>query len=633
MLITFTEYFPQAEKPCEIVLDDCNEYTLPPGRYIFEEEYCSTPLCDCRQAHFQVKADWTPKPLADIDYGWETTEFYKQWLEEDGWEFDNSADLAHFESEAVKMAGVSLNDYRYRKNRYGDLLVSLFKDQLSTDAGFQERIKRHYQMVRDAVEEADKVGRELSMPPNPKQKKVPKKKTVYPDPLVLPEGFHIAKCVSPEIVRQALLSPIEVVRAAAASYFDRSDVAAEIPDCGVMQTVIEAIEKYGYENSLRMIEDRKFPQNERTIRWITDELDKEHDLESILADNYCLFLVEMLCLTDPALLSETMVDLRCFPKEKKHEFLVRLEFAKKDWHDLWQRAIDGFDDDEIELWEALARHTDHKETVLRALQGDDPTITDYRLEDLLPSLIDLAADMRLTEALPWVVREILRVERSGFSSIVLDNMMELSSALVKLADEETLDMFQVRWLDRPHKHTWFVDVLVDLKTPWSMNACLAVLQKRRLDKDTRRFMAEHLMDNFVSEALSLIIPFEPELATDAIFRQSMVVAHLVNPIDNFIQFEQWKTEAEKRYWNQAAVHERFRYERLRLFLSDDESMDEEDEDFDEEDDGWDDEGLDEPMDGDDEDFDEEDDGWDDEGASDVFCLIYQIGERHFDNNV
>ena len=618
MPLAFIDYFPESPEPRAIFLDENNEFGLPPGTYIFEEEYCNTPFCDCRQACFRVKADWTPRVLAYMEYGWESPEFYKKMLEDADWDFDDPEDVACYEKEAADMAGVSFNIFYCRKTRYAEPLKSLFETRLLPEDGFVERLKRHYQMFRDFVD-ADAQKRDLSdvqkrdsfflfgRPPKPKPKKAKKTKSKSRDALVLPEGFRIEKPVSPEIVRQALLSPFEAVRLAAADYFDGNDIALEIPDCGVMQTVMEAIEKYGYEPSLGMIEDRRFPQNEATVRRIVAELDKEHDPDDIPADNYCFFLAGMLCTVDPGLLSENMVGLRCFPKEKTGAFLMRLELAGQIWYELL-RTASGFDPEyETEVWEAMARHTDQKETVLNALLGKDRVIKGNLLEDMTPNLIELVKDMKIVEALPWVSMQILTVEKYGFQSIAMDNMLELSSALAVIGDEKTLAMFCSRWLERPHKHPWFVDVLTRLKTPWSMNACLQVLQKRNLDENTRQAAIRHLAENFVSEALPMILAFDPELATDRFRRQMMVVAHLVNPIEGFDQFEEWKAEAERHHWSRIADRERYRYERIRDdYMDDDEEFDEE---FDEDDE--------ENFDGDEEDFgDDGDDENDDDFADD-----------------
>ena len=57
---------------------------LPAGEYGFLELYCNEPTCDCRRVLFQVcRADRPNKVLATINYGWESEDFYAQWLHGD----------------------------------------------------------------------------------------------------------------------------------------------------------------------------------------------------------------------------------------------------------------------------------------------------------------------------------------------------------------------------------------------------------------------------------------------------------------------------------------------------------------------------------------------------------------------
>ncbi|MGP8234166.1 MAG: hypothetical protein ACLQVW_01960 [Limisphaerales bacterium] len=57
---------------------------LPAGEYGFLELYCNEPTCDCRRVLFQVCCPDTPNQvLATINYGWESEDFYAQWLHGD----------------------------------------------------------------------------------------------------------------------------------------------------------------------------------------------------------------------------------------------------------------------------------------------------------------------------------------------------------------------------------------------------------------------------------------------------------------------------------------------------------------------------------------------------------------------
>lgn len=141
MPIPFAEYFPDQADNKSIAIEVENEFGLPPGTYVFQEEYCSTVGCDCRQAHFRVKADWTPKTLAYIDFGWEPAEYYREWLEHRDWDFEDPEEIERFENEVADMAGVSCDYFYCDKNRYTEALVRLFEKRLLAEDGFTDRVR------------------------------------------------------------------------------------------------------------------------------------------------------------------------------------------------------------------------------------------------------------------------------------------------------------------------------------------------------------------------------------------------------------------------------------------------------------------------------------------------------------
>ena len=51
---------------------------LPDGDYTFIDMYCTDPTCDCRKTMIQVMRDGIH--VATINFGWESPEFYKQWM-------------------------------------------------------------------------------------------------------------------------------------------------------------------------------------------------------------------------------------------------------------------------------------------------------------------------------------------------------------------------------------------------------------------------------------------------------------------------------------------------------------------------------------------------------------------------
>ena len=109
---------------------------LPPGEYGFIELYCDKPNCDCRRVIFHItRSDNPGRILATVNFGWETAEFYQEWLgSPDGVE---------------EMVGTSLEPF-VPQSDHSKALLDLCKHAL-LDPVYLERIKTHYQLFRDSL--------------------------------------------------------------------------------------------------------------------------------------------------------------------------------------------------------------------------------------------------------------------------------------------------------------------------------------------------------------------------------------------------------------------------------------------------------------------------------------------------
>jgi hypothetical protein len=114
-----------------------NHYNLPEGWYSFIEMFCNDQGCDCRRCFFMVTADWTSEPLAYIGYGWESLDFYTQWMGDD--------------EISDQLAGIGLEPMQ-PQSKYAPVLLQAFNDILSTDQDFLQRVQRHYAMMRAVVD-------------------------------------------------------------------------------------------------------------------------------------------------------------------------------------------------------------------------------------------------------------------------------------------------------------------------------------------------------------------------------------------------------------------------------------------------------------------------------------------------
>jgi len=110
---------------------------LAAGEYGFLELYCNEPTCDCRRVLVQVRrADRPNEVLATINYGWESEDFYAQWLHGD-------------REGAREMAGASLDPLN-PQSKASPVLLELFRRIILQDRAYIARLRRHYRMFKRA---------------------------------------------------------------------------------------------------------------------------------------------------------------------------------------------------------------------------------------------------------------------------------------------------------------------------------------------------------------------------------------------------------------------------------------------------------------------------------------------------
>lgn len=155
--VPFDEYFPEiaAREIRTLTVPPGDPLGLPAGEYGFLELYCNDPGCDCRRVIFCVIAKNGMSVQAFIGWGWEDVEFYQRWLH--GGSLD----------EAIEAKGPALNIGSPR-TPLGPALVELVRNVLLTDPTYAERIKRHYAMVREKV---DQPRTPAKRKPKPKKKR------------------------------------------------------------------------------------------------------------------------------------------------------------------------------------------------------------------------------------------------------------------------------------------------------------------------------------------------------------------------------------------------------------------------------------------------------------------------------
>ncbi len=157
------EFFPEvADRETRSVTVPAGlDLPIPPGDYAFMEMYCNERRCDCRRVLLYVIRRGRDGPQAVITWGWEDVGFYQNWLKHGT------------RSDTIRMKGPALNPGS-AFTKLAPYLLEFVRDVLLTDSDYVERIKRHYRMVRQKVDQPRLLPR--SRRPIKPRKRKPKKR-------------------------------------------------------------------------------------------------------------------------------------------------------------------------------------------------------------------------------------------------------------------------------------------------------------------------------------------------------------------------------------------------------------------------------------------------------------------------
>jgi len=357
-------------------------------------------------------------------------------------------------------------------------------------------------------------------------------------------------------IKEAILHPDAEIRLYAIGYY--SEVYS--PDKTVMPVVIQAVEKYGREATFEILHEAfRIPQTEATVDWAIGELRRrDYDPSDVVQENHAFVIARTLRSAPPPIFTrrfEEIVKAPAFPEALRQEFVDRLGTFAWDWERAWQ-ALKYFGLDSRErhgtqrdfdwehtVLEALARHRQQGERVLELLKGQYGGEDPYLMCWLRARIIDLAGEMRLTEAVPVLMDQLGE-----------DHSCSAGKALERIGGDEVLDEIEARWRRGRRKfRRRTAEILRGLRGDRCAELALRFFRKEQ-DQETKLRLGEALLENYCEDAVDEIADFAVEIGAkvcrlhcDWDLRYRMVAGCMVMG-RTFPQFGRWRRRALQDNW-------------------------------------------------------------------------------------
>jgi hypothetical protein len=356
-------------------------------------------------------------------------------------------------------------------------------------------------------------------------------------------------------IKSAILHPQEDVRLTAVGYF--SDAFSN--DLTVMPLVIQAVEKYGRETAFRILRDaERLPQTKDSIRWLSDELRRGYDTRDVAQDNYRFAVAIALSRAQVELLSADFIDLPAFPSELKPAVNERLDMASWNLETAWQafetlgrqtmqrnEVTQADIRRSVRIIESLAQYPDDRgDFVMCLLRREYPPGDDTLMDWLDPSIIDLAGEMRLPQAIPVLMERLHEDDESVVDAAI--------TALSKIGGDTVVEAIAEQWGDWSNEWCEMVaDVMEHIHTDRSVQSCLEFLKEEEVP-DVQIQLANALLGHFSNDAVelvrALVLGDEDDLVPDQrdLRYRLLAVATVMNV--TFPDYDAWYAEALQYNW-------------------------------------------------------------------------------------
>ena len=366
-------------------------------------------------------------------------------------------------------------------------------------------------------------------------------------------------------IKAAITHPEPEVRERAVRCFTNSPG----DDGSIMPAAIQAIERYGLHDSWPMLlVARDLKQTPATVDWAIDRLREPFDFDDINQDNTHYALAWLVVQADPALLDEryeTIVGLSELPDRLRRILDERRELARADWTTCWQRlealGRDVLDADGVtieheqragRLIAALARHgrdvPEHEKAVLNLVRRQFPKAKRELYEVLEAYFIKLAGQMKLTRAIPVMLR---RLQEADEEDDRLDSAATLALAAYA-SDEVTRPLASAWWDAHDQARASMAEVLGHTRTDMAAERCLTFLQ-REDDEFVVQALAQAALCQLNTDAVPVIagmVDDDELVAFDVEWldvRVALVEAATIMGV-TFPQYDQWYEQARETQW-------------------------------------------------------------------------------------
>lgn len=143
----FHTYFPKIAERETRTVTVLDYPPLPRGDYALLEHYCDEPGCDCRRVFLSVLSSCSNEIEAVIAYGWESPEFYAEWVGD-----DDPASIRELQGPVLNRMSP--------QSRHAPAILELVRDVVLQDRAYVERLETHYRMFRTRVDEKSRRKRD-----------------------------------------------------------------------------------------------------------------------------------------------------------------------------------------------------------------------------------------------------------------------------------------------------------------------------------------------------------------------------------------------------------------------------------------------------------------------------------------